>query len=306
MAGWLAVNIIRMSRQIFNRTVSINGIDIFYREAGDSRNPSVLLLHGFPTSSIMFKSLMTALSDRFHLIAPDYPGFGFSAFPDKDHFRYTFGNIAACLNQFTDVIGLRSFAIYLHDYGSPIGLRQCISHPEKITGIIMQNGNAYEEGLGPTWDEIRDYWRHPTPGKKEKVYGFLSAEGTKMQYFEGFPERLLPNVSPESWLLDWELMQRPGNLEMQFELNCDFPEHFKMFPVFQAYFRTHQPPALVIWGKHDIFFSVNEAPCYKRDLPDAEVHIIDGGHMALETNFDEVLRLTGDFLHRLPRNPNAT
>lgn len=285
-----------MSRQIVNRSIKVDGIDIFYREAGDRKNPSLLLLHGFPTSSVMFKNLMIALSDRFHLVAPDYPGFGFSAFPDKDQFEYSFSNISAFINKFTDKINLDSFTIYLHDYGCPIGLRICLHHPEKIERIIVQNGNAYDEGIGPQWDETIDYWQNPTPEKKEKVSAFLSEEGTRMQYTAGLPEELLSRVSPELWMLDWDLMKRPGNIDMQFELNCDYQDNIKMFPVFQQYFRVHQPPALIIWGKYDAFFSVDEAVCYKRDLPDAKVHIIDGGHMVLETNFDEVLSLINNFL----------
>ncbi|MEI3800321.1 MULTISPECIES: alpha/beta fold hydrolase [unclassified Chitinophaga] len=285
-----------MSRQILNRSIKVDGIDIFYREAGDRKHPSLLLLHGFPTSSVMFKNLMTALSDRFHLVAPDYPGFGFSAFPDKDLFEYSFGNISAYINKFTDVIGLKSFTIYLHDYGCPIGLRLCVNHPEKIERIIVQNGNAYDEGIGPQWDETIDYWQNPTPEKKEKVAAFLSEEGVKMQYTAGVPEALLSSVSPELWRLDWELMKRPGNIDMQFELNCDFGNNISMFPVFQEYFRVHQPPALIIWGKYDVFFGVEEAYCYQKDLPRAQTHIIDGSHMVLETNFDEVLHLISTFL----------
>lgn len=285
-----------MSRQIFNRSVKVNGIDIFYREAGDRKHPSILLLHGFPTSSVMFKNLMIALSDRFHLVAPDYPGFGFSAFPDRKLFEYSFRNISACINQFTDEVGLKSFTIYLHDYGCPIGLRLCVNHPGKIERIIVQDGNAYNEGIGPQWGETIDYWQNPTPEKKAKVAGFLSEEGIKMQYTAGLPEELLSKVSPELWMLDWELMKRPGNIDMQFELNCDFENNIKMFPVFQEYFRVHQPPALIMWGKYDAFFSVEEAPCYKRDMPNAHIHIIDGGHKVLETNFDEVLHLINNFL----------
>jgi pimeloyl-ACP methyl ester carboxylesterase len=285
-----------MSRQIFNRSIKVDGIDIFYREAGNRKHPSLLLLHGFPTSSVMFKNLMTALSDRFHLVAPDYPGFGFSAFPDKDLFEYSFGNISAYINKFTDGIGLKSFTIYLHDYGCPIGLRLCVNHPEKIERIIVQNGNAYDEGIGPQWDETIDYWQNPTPEKKEKVAAFLSEEGVKMQYTAGLPEELLSSLSPELWRLDWELMKRPGNIDMQFELNCDFEDNISMFPVFQEYFRVHQPPALIIWGKYDVFFGVEEAYCYQKDLPRAQTHIIDGSHMVLETNFDEVLHLISTFL----------
>jgi pimeloyl-ACP methyl ester carboxylesterase len=285
-----------MSSQIFNRSIKVDGIDIFYREAGDRKNPSLLLLPGFPTSSVMFKNLMIALSDRFHLVAPDFPGFGFSAFPAKDQFEYSFRNISAYINKFTDVINLQSFTIYLHDYGAPVGLRLCVSHPEKIEGIIVQNGNAYEEGVYRIWDEMRDYWENPTPEKKKKLYAFLSEEGVKWQYTAGLPEELQSTVSPELWMLDWDLMKRPGNIDMQYELNCDYKNHMNMFPVFQEYFRVHQPPALVIWGKHDPFFNVEEAVCYKRDLPDAQVHILDGSHWVLETNFDEVLKLINDFL----------
>ncbi len=285
-----------MNRQIFNRFIKVDGIDIFYREAGDRKHPSVLLLPGFPTSSIMFKNLMTALSDRLHLVAPDYPGFGFSAFPPMDQFEYSFSNISALINRFTDEINLKSFTIFLHDYGAPVGLRLCVSHPEKIEGIIVQNGNAYEEGVRGIWDEMIDYWDNPTPEKKKMLYAFLSEEGVKQQYTAGLPEELLSTLSPELWMLDWESMKRPGNTEMQYELNCDYRNHISMFPVFQEYFRVYQPRALVIWGKHDPFFSVEEAACYKRDLPDAQVHIIDGSHWVLETNFDEVLKLIDDFL----------
>lgn len=285
-------------RQIFNRTITVDGVDIFYREAGDRKKPSLLLLHGFPTSSAMFKNLMVVLSDRFHLVAPDYPGFGFSAFPDKNVFEYSFRNISVYINRFTEAIGLNSFTIYLHDYGCPIGLRMCINHPEKVERILVQNGNAYIEGIGPQWDEVTDYWEHPTDEKKQKVSAFLSEEGTRMQYTAGLPDELLERVSPETWMLDWQRMSRPGNIDMQFELNCDYKSNIQMFPVFQKYFRTYQPPALIIWGKHDVFFGVEEAICYKRDLPDAQVHILEGGHMALETNFDEVSELIINFMSR--------
>nr|WP_295874234.1 alpha/beta hydrolase [uncultured Chitinophaga sp.] len=284
-----------MSKQIFNRSVKVDGTDIFYREAGDRKNPSLLLLPGFPTSSVMFKNLMTALADKLHLVAPDFPGFGFSAFPATDQFEYSFKNIGACMNKFTEAIDLKSFTIYLHDYGAPVGLQLCLHHPEKIEGIIVQNGNAYEEGVAQIWDEMKDYWANPTPEKKKKLYAFLSEEGVKWQYTAGLPETLLPTLSPELWLLDWESMKRPGNIDMQYELNCDYKNHMEMYPVFQEYFRTYQPRALIIWGKYDPFFNVEEAACYKRDLPDAQVHIIEGSHWVLETNFDEVLKLIDDF-----------
>lgn len=287
-----------MTSQIFNHRIAVDGIEIFYREAGDRKNRSLLLLHGFPTSSVMFKNLMVALSDKFHLVAPDYPGFGFSAFPDKSKFNYTFRNISTYINRFTEAIDLKSFTIYLHDYGCPMGLRICVNNPDKIEGIIIQNGNAYMEGIGPEWNETRDYWKHPTEEKKKKVSAFLSAEGVKMQYTAGLRDDLLDRVSPEAWIFDWERMSRTGNIDMQFELNCDYESNLGMFPVFQSYFRLHQPPALIIWGKDDPFFRVDEAHCYAKHLPKAEVHILDGAHMLLETNFDEVIPLIRDYMMR--------
>lgn len=241
---------------------------------------------------------MYALCDNFYLVAPDYPGFGFSDFPNPDEFEYSFRNIASTIDAFTDKINLKEFVIYLHDYGCPTGLRLCIKSPSKIKGIIVQNGNAYDEGIGPQWNETKDYWESPTLEKKQKVAAFLSEEGTKYQYAGGLPERLLENVSPELWLLDWHFLSRPGNIEMQMILNTDYKSNMEMYPVFQEYFRKHQPPALVIWGKYDVFFDVKEAKCYKRDLPDAKIHIVDGGHMALETNFKEVATLITTFLEK--------
>lgn len=285
-----------MARQIYNKYVTVDEIEIFYREAGARSNPSLLLLPGFPTSSVMYKNLMTVLSDRLHMVAPDYPGFGFSSFPPQDQFEYSFANISAYINKFTDAIGLRSFTIYLHDYGAAVGLRLCAMHPEKIDGIIVQNGNAYVEGVEGIWDEIREYWDNPTPSKKKKLYSFLSEEGVRWQYTAGLPEELLSMISPELWTLDWHSMKRPGNTDMQFTLNCDYRTHIEMYPVFQEYFRVHQPRALIIWGRHDPFFNVAEATCYKRDLPNAKVHLVNGSHWVLETNFDEVMRLIEDYL----------
>lgn len=285
-----------MAKQIFNRTIAVDGVDIFYREAGDPSNPALLLLHGFPSSSVMFKALMSALSDQYYLVAPDYPGFGFSAFPGKEQFEYTFRNIASCINKFTDAIHLKRFTIYLHDYGCVVGLHICVEHPEKIERLIVQNGNAYEEGIGEQWKETIDYWENPTPEKKAKVYAFVSEEGVRWQYTAGVPEDQLPRVSPELWIVDWEPMKRPGNVDMQIELNCDYASHIRMFPAYHEYFRTYQPPTLVIWGKHDPFFDM-EAYCYQRDLPQAQVHLIDGSHWILETHFDELLVLINGFLH---------
>ena len=287
-----------MSRQIHNKTIKVQGVTIFYREAGDIHKPGILLLHGFPTSSLMFKNLMTVLSKDFHLVAPDYPGFGFSDFPSMKRFEYSFENIALYIDKFTKAIKLKSYAIYLHDYGSYIGLRLCLKNPDKIDAIIIQNGNNYTEGNGPQWDEIKNYWKNPTPGKRKKVYAFLSKKGTREQYFAGVPSKLRQKISPESWIIDWERLSRPRNLSMQYRLNCTYPTNFEMFPLFQEYFRKYQPPALIIWGKYDIYFDVAEAYCYQKDLPKAKTHIVEGGHMALETNFDEIQSLIKNFLKK--------
>lgn len=287
---------IKMDRDIYHKIVNVNGVNIFYREAGNKNNPAVLLLHGFPTSSMMFKNLMTILADQYYVVAPDYPGFGFSDFPSEKDFEYSFENLSICIDQFTEAIDLKVFTIYLHDYGCPIGLRICLRHPEKIDRIIVQNGNAYAEGLGSQWDETKDYWRHPTEEKKEKVFAFLSKKGTRDQYFAGLPEHLIQKVSPESWIVDWERMSRPGNVEMQRNLNCTYQTNLEMFPLFQKYFRQYQPKALIIWGKYDAFYDVSEPHCYQRDLPEADIHILEGGHMVLETNFEEVSQLIKNFL----------
>lgn len=285
-----------MSRQIFNKKIEVDGVNIHYREAGERGNPVMLLLHGFPTSSVMFKNVMVALSDKYHLVAPDYPGFGFSDFPDMNDFDYSFENTSACIKKFTEAINVQSFTVYLHDYGCPIGLRMCVKNPEKIEGIIVQNGNSYIEGIGPQWDETIDYWENPTEEKKKRVAAFLSKDGIKMQYTAGLNDELLTRVSPESWILDWERMSRPGNIEMQFKLNCTYKSNIELFPVFQEYFRVYQPRALIIWGKYDVFYELAEANCYKRDLPEADVHILNAGHMALETNFEEVVSLIECFM----------
>src|SRR5688572_15734525 len=237
-----------MSRQIFNKTITVDGVDIFYREAGDRKNPSLLLLHGFPTSSVMFKNLMVTLADKFHLIAPDYPGFGFSAFPDKNNLEYSFKNVSAYVNRFTEEIDVKSFTIYLHEYHCANGVRICVNHPEKIEGIIGQNGNADLQGIEPVWDEIRDYWEHPTEEKKKKVYAFLSEEGTKSQYYAGLPEEFFTHVSPETWILDWERMSRPGNLEMQFEMNCTYKSNIKCFRPFRN-ISAHINLRLLLYGE---------------------------------------------------------
>ncbi|WP_294823011.1 alpha/beta hydrolase [uncultured Flavobacterium sp.] len=287
------------SKILRHQTAKILGTEIFYRVAGHPGNPAVLLLHGFPSSSAMFKSLMLSLSDRFYLIAPDYPGFGFSAFPGRKEFEYTFANIARHIDGLINQLVINHFAVYLHDYGCPIGLRICLMNPKRIMGLIVQNGNAYEEGLGPQWDETRDYWADPTPEKAKKAAAFLTEKGTKDQYVSGLPQDMQAAIAPELYILDWHIMSQPGRVAMQLALNTDYQDNIKMYPQFHNYFKTYQPPALILWGRYDPFFDIQEAYCYERDLKNSSLHILEGGHMALETNFHAVSDLMGAFLESI-------
>jgi pimeloyl-ACP methyl ester carboxylesterase len=284
--------------KVHHRTVVVDGLDIFYREAGSPSAPGLLLLHGFPSSSFMFRHLLPALGDRYRVVAPDYPGFGYSAFPNADRFDYSFANYARVVDGFTRAVGLDRYVLYLHDYGCPIGLRLALLHPNRVTGLIVQDGNAYEEGLGPPWDTAKAYWRDPTPENRARLPEWLNAEGTREQYTAGLPAEQLELLAPDTWTLDWMLMSRPGNVEMQFALFRDYQTNVDLYPEFQEFFRKHQPPALVIWGKHDAYFDVAEADCYRRDLPDAELHVLDAGHKALETHGAEITALIREFLAR--------
>lgn len=286
------------------RHVTIDGNQIFYREAGSKTNPSLLLLHGFPTSSHMFRNLIPALAAKYHVVAPDLPGFGFSGAPDRAHFRYTFENLAKIIGRFTETIGLKRFAIYIFDYGAPVGLRLALAHPEKITAIITQNGNAYEEGLSEGWNPIQKYWREPTAENRAALHNFLTPEATKWQYTHGVPDETL--VAPESYSLDSALLARPGNDEIQLDLFLDYANNVALYPKFQQYFRSKRPPLLAVWGKHDPFFLPPGAEAYKRDIPDAEIHLLDTGHFALETDHQEITETILDFLDRkLVRAANA-
>ena len=285
--------------QIYNRYITINNLEIFYRETGKPSNQTIILLHGFPSSSLMFKNLMIGLADQYHLIAPDYPGFGFSKLPDSEQFDYTFGNISSLIGDLTEILQLRNFGLYLHDYGCPIGLRLCLNMPEKIAFLIIQNGNAYREGIGEEWNETIDFWNNPTKEKEQKVREFLSESGTKLQYTAGLPEHMIARLSPELWLVDWEIMRRPGYVDMQFKLNTDFQNNMRLYPKFQEYFRNYQPKTIVLWGKNDPFFNAKETDCYKRDLDTVEVHLLNGSHMLLETNFDEIMPILKLFLTKV-------
>jgi len=276
------------------KTIKVNGRDIFYREAGQTGSPAILLLHGFPTSSHMFRELIPLLAGQFHLIAPDLPGFGFSEAPARADYKYTFDNLAHTIEGFTEAIGLKRFAIYVFDYGAPVGLRLALSHPERVTAIISQNGNAYIEGLSQGWNPIQNYWKTQTPENRAALRDFLKPESVKWQYTHGVPDASL--VAPESYTLDSALLARPGNDEIQLDLFLDYASNVALYPKFQAYFRTHQPPLLAVWGKTDPFFLPPGAEAFKRDLPQAKIHFLDAGHFALETHAAEIAARICDFL----------
>jgi pimeloyl-ACP methyl ester carboxylesterase len=268
------------------RTVDVEGTEIFYREAGDRGRPTILLLHGFPSSSHMFRDLIPELADRFHLIAPDLPGFGQSAMKPRDTFSYTFDNVADVIDRFTELAGLTRFAIYIFDYGAPIGLRIAAKHPERITAIITQNGNSYLEGLSDAWNPVRAYWAEPTEKNRAGLRDFLAPKTTLFQYTHGVTD--LSWVSPDGRSLDDFYLTRPGADEVQLDLLLDYASNVAAYPAFQTYFRKHQPPLLAVWGKNDPFFIPPGAEAFKRDLPRAEIRFFDTGHFALETHAREI------------------
>lgn len=278
------------------RNVIADGLKIFYREAGPKAAPTILLLHGFPTSSHMFRNLIPALAERFHVVAPDLPGFGFSDAPDRMQFRYTFENLGKVIGRFTEKIGLDHFAIYVFDYGAPVGFRLALAHPERIAAIISQNGNAYEEGLSEGWNPIQKYWKEPSAANRAALRDFLKPEATKWQYLHGVKDESL--VAPEAYELDSALLARPGNDEIQLDLFLDYASNVALYPKFQEYFRTKRPPTLAVWGKSDPFFLPPGAEAFKRDNPGAEVHFFDTGHFALETHYQEIAAKINDFLGR--------
>ncbi len=278
--------------------VNIDGRGIFYREAGNADAPALLLLHGFPTSSHMFRDLMPGLADRYHLVAPDLPGFGFSDAPARAEFKYTFDNLARVIEVFAGKIGLQRYALYVFDYGAPVGFRLALAHPERVTAIISQNGNAYEEGLSQGWNPIQRYWREPTPENRAALRDFLKPETTKWQYTHGVGDESL--VAPESYTLDAALLARPGNDEIQLDLFLDYANNVALYPKFQAYFRAQRPPLLAVWGKNDPFFLPAGAEAFKRDQPEADVHFYDTGHFAVETHAAEIAADIRKFLAQHP------
>ena len=281
------------------RTAEVDGLKIFYREAGPADAPTLLLLHGFPSAGHMFRDLIPLLAERFHLVAPDLPGFGQSDMPSRDSFKYTFDNLAEAISRFTEVIGQRRFAIYIFDYGAPVGLRIAAKHPERITAIISQNGNAYEEGLSEGWSPIQAYWREPTQVNRDALRRFLAPETTRFQYTHGVSDPSL--VSPDGRSLDDYYLTRPGAHEVQLDLLLDYASNVALYPAFHAYFRNHQPPFLAVWGKNDPFFLPAGAEAFKRDIPGAEIRFFDTGHFALETHCAEIAAAIRDFLDRATR-----
>ena len=280
------------------RSIDVDGLNVFYREAGRGDAPVVLLLHGFPTSSHMFRGLIPALADRYRVIAPDLPGFGFSDAPARGSFSYTFAHLAEVIDRFTEVLGLGRFALFVFDYGAPVGFRIALKHPDRIAAIITQNGNAYEAGLSEGWNPIEAYWREPTAKNRAALRDFLKPETTKWQYVHGVGDQGL--VAPESYTLDSALLARPGNDEIQLDLFLDYASNVALYPDFQAYLRTHRPPLLAVWGKNDPFFLPPGAEAFRRDVPDAEIRFYDTGHFALETHGSEIAAAIGEFLDRLP------
>jgi pimeloyl-ACP methyl ester carboxylesterase len=276
------------------RTVSIDGLDIFYREAGDRSNPTILLLHGFPTSSHMFRNLMTALGDRFHLIAPDYPGYGNSSMPTVDEFDYTFDRLAEIMEKFITAIDLKKYSLYVMDYGAPIGYRIAAKYPERVQALIVQNGNAYEEGLREFWEPIKAYWQERSPENADKLRPFFTLETTKWQYTNGV--RNLEAISPDTWNMDQPFLDRPGNDEIQLALFYSYGTNPPLYPQWQEYFRKYQPPTLIVWGQHDYIFPAEGAYPYQRDLKDVEFHLLDTGHFALEEDGDAIANHITQFL----------
>ncbi|MGL4398872.1 MAG: alpha/beta fold hydrolase [Luteolibacter sp.] len=283
-----------LAHSTMHKTIKVDGLDIFYREAGPADAPVLLLLHGFPTSSHMFRNLIPALSDRYHVIAPDYPGYGQSSMPSVSEFKYTFDNLANVVEAFTEKLSLKSYSLYLMDYGAPVGFRLAAKHPERVKSLIIQNGNAYDEGLREFWAPFKTYWNDSSDTNAEALRKLLTLEATRWQYTHG--TRQVEAISPDNWLVDQTLLDRPGNKEIQMALFTSYGSNPPLYPKWQEYFRKHQPPTLIVWGKNDIIFPADGAEPYRRDLKNLEFHLIDTGHFALEEEGGKISTLIRGFL----------
>ena len=282
------------------RTATIDGVELFYREAGPADGPVVVLLHGFPTSSHMYRNLIPVLADRYHVIAPDYPGFGQSGVPDRRTFDYTFAHFATLIDGLLDHLGAKRYALYIQDYGAPVGLRLALLHPERVTALVAQNGNAYVEGFSDFWKPLQAYWADDTQARRDALRPGLSLGATRAKYLDGVrdPSR----IDPDNWVHDQALLDRPGIDEIMIDLWKGYATNVDLYPEFQAFFRARRPPTLIAWGANDPIFPAAGARAYLRDLPDAELHLLDTGHFALEDQGEEIGRLMHDFLDRkLPR-----
>jgi pimeloyl-ACP methyl ester carboxylesterase len=283
------------AQQVYHRTVKIDGLDIFYREAGSKDAPTVLLLHGFPTSSHMFRNLIPELADKFHVVAPDYPGYGYSSMPAVDEFEYTFDNLADVVEKFTEKVGLKKYSIYLMDYGAPVGFRLAAKHPERVETLIVQNGNAYDEGIdNDFWKPIKSYWKDRSTERGDGLRSLLTLDATKWQYTHGV--RNVETISPDTWGHVQPLLDRPGNQEIQLALFYSYGSNPPLYPKWQEYLRKHQPPMLIVWGKNDAIFPAAGAHPYKRDLKNLEFHLLDTGHFALEEDGPKIAELIRAFL----------
>jgi pimeloyl-ACP methyl ester carboxylesterase len=298
LRGKLMVELRQEVNQVFNtqhKTVEVDGLKIYYRQAGPEHASTILMLHGFPTSSHMFRNLIPALSDKFHVVAPDYPGFGNSSMPNVDEFDYTFDRLAEIVDSFTDKLGLNKYSLYMMDYGAPVGFRLAVKHPERVQSLIIQNGNAYNEGLLEFWDPIKAYWQNKTDENADVLRNtLLTIEATKWQYTNGV--RNLEAIDPDNWIHDQALMDRPGNKDIQLQLFYDYKSNPPLYPQWQACFREHQPPALIVWGKNDYIFPAEGAHPYKRDLHNVDFHLLDTGHFALEEDGGLIANLIRDFM----------
>jgi pimeloyl-ACP methyl ester carboxylesterase len=278
------------------RHIDADGVDVFYREAGSPDAPVILLLHGFPSSSFQYRELIPSLAGSYRVIAPDLPGFGFTAVPAERRYTYSFDSLARTMLAFTEALDLKRYALYVFDYGAPTGFRMAVAHPDRVTAIVSQNGNAYEEGLGAAWSPIQRYWKDPSLSNREALRGVLTLEGIRSQYTDGVPHP--ETVAPEGYTLDAALLARPGNAEIQLDLFLDYANNIKLYPTFQQYLRTSRPPLLAIWGRHDPFFIPPGAEAFRGDVSNATVRLLDTGHFALETHVEEISSAMLEFLQR--------